>query len=71
MMVIALDLHQIALQLLKTKQDKNQNNLVKYIEEKFLKIYSQKKVENIYSDDYTKVSSNIKKFIGVEKNEIQ
>lgn len=51
--------------------DKNQNNLVKYIEEKFLKIYSQKKVKIIYSDDYTKVSSNIKNFIGVKENEIQ
>lgn len=50
--------------------DKNQTSLVKYIEEKFLKIYSQKNVKIIYSDDYTKVSQNIKNFIGINKNEI-
>ena len=47
--------------------DKNQTSLVKYIEEKFLKIYSQKNVKIIYSDDYTKVSKNIEDFI--KKNE--
>lgn len=51
--------------------DKSQNNLVKYIEEKFLKIHTQKKVKIIYNDQYTEVSNNIKMFIGVNESEIQ
>ena len=51
--------------------DKSQNNLVKYIEEKFLKIHTQQKVKIIYNDQYTEVSNNIKMFIGVNESEIQ
>lgn len=50
--------------------DKEQTSLVKYIKEKFLKIHSQDKVKIIYKDGYAKVSDNIKKFIGVNLNEV-
>nr|DAP90029.1 MAG TPA: hypothetical protein [Caudoviricetes sp.] len=51
--------------------DKAQNNLVKYIDEKFLKIHTQDKVKIIYNNQYIDVPNNIKNFIGVSKNEIQ
>lgn len=51
--------------------DKKQSNLVKYIKDTFLKIYSQDKVKILYSNDYSEVSKNISEFIGAEKNAIQ
>lgn len=51
--------------------DNSQISLVKYINDKFLKIYSTDKVKIIFNESYTKISDNISNFIGESKNEIQ